>query len=262
MNWGGGDVNINVNRYNNINNNRQINNSKLPAQRGQNRRGVPYATAAVSSSLARTCRAGRATARLPRSRRTTPAGTGGPAAARHGPGAGRDQLRNDPAARQRADAAARGQGGFGGNDGLSPVGARGGPGGDNAFSGAGNAGQARQQMDRGNASRQMAHPSAGREAAMGVAATAGAGAAVAIAEVTAEAAAAPAAERAEAAAEVVDADRPSVASTPCICPYAHPLPARRRATCRCVPARPGPAGAQHSRRSQRRGGRCRPSMMR
>ena len=41
-NWGGGDVNINVNKYNNINSNRQISNQNKFEHNAANRRGVPY----------------------------------------------------------------------------------------------------------------------------------------------------------------------------------------------------------------------------
>jgi hypothetical protein len=162
-NWGGGDVNINTNRYNSINTNRQLNANQTRFQHNaQNRRGVPYRDSRSQQQFGKNMpgvenRAdfrGRDAQRQQAQSSLQQRGMD--------PGAGRDQLRNDPATRQRADAAARGQGGFGGNDGLSRVGTNGGARGDNAFSGAGNAGQARQQMDRGSASRQMSQPSGSR----------------------------------------------------------------------------------------------------
>ena len=162
-NWGGGDVNINVNRYNSINTNRQLNaNQNRFQHNAQNRRGVPYRDSRSQQQFGKNVPGGENRADYRGRDAQRQQAQAGLQQRGMDPGAGRDQLRNDPAARQRADAAARGQGGFGGNDGLSSVGARGGPGGDNAFSGAGNAGQARQQMDRGSASRQMSQPSGGR----------------------------------------------------------------------------------------------------
>ncbi|MDM0047493.1 DUF3300 domain-containing protein [Variovorax sp. J22R115] len=161
-NWGGGDVNINTNRYNSINTNRQINaNQNRFQHNAQNRRGVPYRDSRSQQQFGKNVPGGenRGDFRGRDAQRQQAQSS----LQQRGmdPGAGREQLRNDPATRQRADAAARGQGGFGGNDGLSRVGAQGGARGDNAFSGAGNAGQARQQMDRGNASRQMSQQHTG-----------------------------------------------------------------------------------------------------
>jgi hypothetical protein len=157
-NWGGGDVNINTNRYNSINTNRQLNaNQNRFQHNAQNRRGVPYRDSRSQQQFGRNMPG--AENRADFRGRDAQRQQAQSALQQRGmdPGAGRDQLRSDPGARQRADAAARGQGGFGGgNDGLSRVGT----GGDNAFRGAGDAGQARQQMDRGNASRQMQHSGA------------------------------------------------------------------------------------------------------
>jgi len=162
-NWGGGDVNINTNRYNSINTNRQLNaNQNRFEHNAQNRRGVPYRDSRSQQQFGKNVPGGenRADYRGRDAQRQQAQSN----LQQRGmdPSAGREQLRNDPGARQRADAAARGQGGFGGSNGLSQVGARGGPGGDNAFSGASNAGQARQQIYRGNASRQMSQPSGNR----------------------------------------------------------------------------------------------------
>lgn len=155
-NWGGGDININTDRYNQINRNRQLNaNQNRFQHNAQNRRGVPYRDSRSQQQFGRNVPGAenRGDFRGRDAQRQQAQG----ALQQRGmdPGAGRTQLRNDPGTRQRAEAAARGQGGFGGSDGLSQVGARDGVGGDNAFRGAGNAGQARQQIDRGNASRQM-----------------------------------------------------------------------------------------------------------
>jgi len=154
-NWGGGDVNINVNRYNNINSNRQLNaNQNRFQHNAQNRRGVPYRDSRSQQQFGKNVPGaenrgdyrGRDAQRQQAQSSLQQRGMD--------PGAGREQLRNDPGTRQRAEAATRGQGGFGGNDGMSRVDSRGGVASDNAFRGAGNSGQARQQMDRGNASRQ------------------------------------------------------------------------------------------------------------
>ncbi|MDM0078888.1 DUF3300 domain-containing protein [Variovorax sp. J2P1-59] len=161
-NWGGGDININTNRYNSINTNRQLNaNQNRFQHNAQNRRGVPYRDTRSQQQFGRSVPGGEN--RSDFRGRDAQRQQAQSALQQRGmdPGAGRNQLRNDPATRQRADAAARGQGGFGGNDGLSRVGAQGGARGDNAFSGAGNVGQARQQMDRGNASRQMSQQHSG-----------------------------------------------------------------------------------------------------
>ncbi|HSV61272.1 MAG TPA: DUF3300 domain-containing protein [Variovorax sp.] len=167
-NWGGGDVNINVNRYNSINSNRQLNaNQNRFQHNASNRRGVPYRDSRSQQQFGKNVpgaeNRGDFRGRDPGRDAQRQQAQSSLQQRGMDPGAGRDQLRNDPGARQRADAAARGQGGFGGNDGLSRVDSRGGAGTDNAFRGAGNAGQSRQQMDRGNASRQsMQQHSGGR----------------------------------------------------------------------------------------------------
>ncbi|MDM0110691.1 DUF3300 domain-containing protein [Variovorax sp. J22R133] len=162
-NWGRGDVNINVNRYNSINTNRQLNaNQTNFRHNAENRRGVPYRDGRSQQQFGRNVPGseqrgdfrGRDTATRDAQRQQAQS-----AMQQRGmdPGQERNQLRNDPATRQRAEAAARGrpEGGFGG-DGFSRTDSRGGGGfgGDNAFRGAGNAGQMQQQFDRGNASRQ------------------------------------------------------------------------------------------------------------
>jgi hypothetical protein len=191
-NWGGGDINIDVDRFNNVNRDRQIDRGQNKFQHNAaNRKGVPYRDQATRDRYDR--------------------GRGG-AEARNGfrgrdpvtearrqqaqsvlqsrgidPAQAREQLRNDPATRQRAQAAvdrAGRDGAVGARDGGGRPGAGSGggagqwgggaggrePGGgpsqaasrdraqalggnDHAFSGAGNPGHARQSFDRGSASR-------------------------------------------------------------------------------------------------------------
>jgi len=163
-NWGGGDVNINVNKYNNINSNRQISNNKFE-HNSANRRGVPYGDQAsrdkfgskgVGDASARNDYRGRDQGRdSQRQQAQSSLQNRG-----MDPQQGRNDLRNDPAARDRANQAAQGAGRdrAGGAGGGASAGSydRGGGGRDSALSGAGNAGAARQQADRGNASRASA----------------------------------------------------------------------------------------------------------
>ncbi|MGJ7509856.1 DUF3300 domain-containing protein [Variovorax sp. GT1P44] len=192
-NWGGGNVNVNVNRYNSVNANRQIAANQTNFQHNAaNRRGVPYRDSTsrqqfgkdVAGAGERNDYRGRDTAARDAQRQQAQSQL-----QQRGmdPGQGRDQLRNDPAARDRAQAATRDtnrdRAGAGGGDragdragagpraGDNAVGDRSGPGargggdqglsraqhggGDNALRGAGDAGgQARQQASRGDASRQ------------------------------------------------------------------------------------------------------------
>ena len=176
-NWGGGDVNINVNKYNNINSNRQISNNKFEHNSG-NRRGVPYGDQAsrqkygskgVGDASARNDYRGRDAQRQQAQSSLQSRGMD--------PSQGRSELRNDPAARDRANQAAQGsvrEGGATGG-GRESAGARDREGGaagggrdsagardrasgasDSALRGAGDAGEARQQADRGGASRASA----------------------------------------------------------------------------------------------------------
>lgn len=172
-NWGAGNVNVNVNRYNNVNVNRQLNASQTNFQHNSaNRRGVPYRDSAsqqqfgknVAGANQRADYRGRDTVSRDAQRQQAQSQL-----QQRGmdPGQGRNQLRNDPATRERAQNAAAGAGrdrpgagGAGGaaggrptsDQGLSRVNARGS---DNALRGAGDAGgQARQQASRGDASRQ------------------------------------------------------------------------------------------------------------
>jgi hypothetical protein len=199
-NWGGGDVDINVNKYNNINTNRQITNNKFE-HNSANRRGVPYADKAsrdkfgnkgVGDSRARNDYRGRDPGReAQRQQAQASLQSRG-----MDPAQGRSEMRNDPAARERANQAAQGAGRQGGASGggrqngaaaggrqdaaaggarqTGPAagGRQDGAGGggresaaardrasgasDNALRGAGNPGAARQQADRGSASRASA----------------------------------------------------------------------------------------------------------
>jgi hypothetical protein len=113
-NWGGGDVDINVNKYNNINSNRQISNNKFE-HNSANRRGVPYADKAsrdkfasksVGNQSARNDYRGRDTGRdAQRQQAQASLQNRG-----MDPAQGRSEMRNDPAARDRANQAAQGAG--------------------------------------------------------------------------------------------------------------------------------------------------------
>jgi hypothetical protein len=193
-NWGGGDININANRYNSINTNRQISGNRSFQHDAANRRGVPYRDSRSQQQYGRNVAGaeqradfrGRDTAGREAQRQQAQS-----ALQQRGmdPGQGRQNLSNDPATRERAQQAAGGgfdrggdrAGQFGGgagagdrggqfggarNQGLQPTQHR--AGGDNALRGAGSAGQSRQQFDRGQASRQsMGHGGGGRGGGMG-----------------------------------------------------------------------------------------------
>ena len=195
-NWGRGDIDINVNKFNNINRNHQINPNQNKFQHNAaNRKGVPYRDQAsrdrygkgVGGADARNNFRGRdpvTESRRQQAQSTLQSRGMDPAQAR-------EQLRNDPATRERAQAAAAGardrgnvgggQGGVGGGRDGSLAGAGGGRGGgtgagnvgasrdraqalggnEHAFRGANNPAQTRQQFDRGNASRQSSMASRG-----------------------------------------------------------------------------------------------------
>jgi hypothetical protein len=164
-NWGGGDVNINVNKYNQVNSNRKLDASQSNFKHNaENRRGVPYGdqrsreqygSKGPGDSRQRDDYRGRDAQRQQAQSSLENRGMD--------PAQGRDQLRNDPAARDRANQAAQGGGrqGPGGSDRGGGVGGasagnleRVSAGGrDSALSGAGNAGASRQQTDRGASSR-------------------------------------------------------------------------------------------------------------
>jgi hypothetical protein len=191
-NWGGGDININTDRFNQVNHNRQIDRSQNKFQHNAaNRKGVPYRDQASRDKYGQG--RGGAEARnnyrgrdpVTESRRQQAQST--LQSRGMDPAQARQQLRNDPATRQRAQAAAQGVGrdfAGGGRDlgggrqgagGAVGVGASGRDlgagagagnigasrdraqalgGNDHAFRGANNPGQSRQSFDRGNASRQ------------------------------------------------------------------------------------------------------------
>jgi len=197
-NWGRGDVNINVNKYNNVNANRQLNANQNNFQHNSaNRRGVPYGDQASRDKFGskgpgdasqRDAYRGKDPGRdAQRQQAQSSLQNRG-----MDPAQGRDQLRNDPAARDRANQAAQGAGrdragpsagtadrsgggrdsfggGAGGADRASQARAqdhaRGAS--DNALRGAGNAGQTRQQADRGGASRASAASHSGARAGGG-----------------------------------------------------------------------------------------------
>lgn len=187
--WGRNDVNINVNRYNNVNVNRKLNVNQTNVNwqhNAANRKGVPYRdqasrqkfdqklAGAESREQFRGKDAGRDAQRQQAQAALQQRGAD--------PAKGREQLRNDPQARQRAQAAAQG----GGADRARAAAqnadrdrarqaAQNRGGGDNALRGAGNAAQTRQQVDRGNASRQVAQQHARPQAAGGGARAGGGG---------------------------------------------------------------------------------------
>ena len=201
--WGHGDVDIDVNRYNNINVNNKLDARQNKFQHnGANRRGVPYRDAQSRQQYGRNLPGAESRAEF---RGRDPAREAQRQNAQRSleqrgmdPGRGRDQLRNDPQARERAQNAARetgrersdrgsgldraaGDGGrrdhgaanrdFGGDSqrdfrqssGRDSAGrtdrARGAS--DNAFRNSDNAARTRQQIDRGSASRQQMQRSGG-----------------------------------------------------------------------------------------------------
>ncbi|MDM0015369.1 DUF3300 domain-containing protein [Variovorax sp. J22P168] len=160
-NWGGGNVNVNVNRYNSINTNRQISANQSNWQHNAaNRRGVPYGDARTQQQFDR----GIGGADQRGDYRGRDAGTrdaqrqqAQSSLKERGmdPGAGRENLRSDPATRDRAQRAADGtgreraanadrggdRGGAGGNFGAGDRGgAGGGPGGGDRADRGGGAG--------------------------------------------------------------------------------------------------------------------------
>ncbi|MDN8615039.1 DUF3300 domain-containing protein [Variovorax ginsengisoli] len=197
-NWGGGNVNVNVNRYNSINTNRQIAANQTNFQHNAaNRKGVPYRDSRSQQQYGRNAgdpgqrqdyrgrdNAGRDAQRQQAQSSLQQRGMD--------PGQGRENLRNDPGTRERAQQAVDrggqrgGQGGAGDRGGQGGGFDRGGAGGreqvqhrggsDNALRGAGDGGaQARQQADRGNASRQSMGGAGGGGAHAGAGARAGGG---------------------------------------------------------------------------------------
>jgi hypothetical protein len=182
-NWGRGDVNINVNRYNNINVNRQISANQTNFQHNSvNRRGVPYRDQASQQKFGKNVGGAeqRADFRGRDPARDAQRQQAQASLQQRGmdPAKERERLQKDPGARERAQSAARDTGrdragdspGAGAGASRDQAGrtaqARGG--GDNAFRGADNPGHAQQHADRGNASRQsMAQHSGAARAAGG-----------------------------------------------------------------------------------------------
>lgn len=178
-NWGGGDIDIDINKFNNINRNNKITNNNNKFQHNSaNRKGVPYRDSASQQKYGKNVpgASDRQDFRGKDGARDAQRQQAQSSLEQRGmdPAAGRDQLRNDPQARERAQSAARDTGHAG--DRSSGAYDRGGAGsydrssydrgssgsrqshdarggGNNAFSGAGNAAQSRQSMDRGAASR-------------------------------------------------------------------------------------------------------------
>lgn len=155
--WHHGDVNINVNKYNNINVNNKINANQTTFQHnGANRRGVPYRDATSQQRYGKSIpgAAGRQDFRGHDPARDAQRKQAQGTLQQRGmdPAAERNQLRNNPQARDRAQNAARDNNRNQLGGATRNQAARGG--GDNALRGAGNGQQVRQQVDRGNASRQ------------------------------------------------------------------------------------------------------------
>lgn len=198
-NWGRGDVNVNVNRFNSVNVNRQLSANQTNWQHNAaNRRGVPYRDAQSQQKFGKNVGGAqqRADFRGRDPGRDAQRQQAQASLQQRGmdPAKERERLRTDPGARERAQGAADRTGRErAGGDRAGAGGDRGGAGGidrdharqtaqargggDNAFRGAGNAGEARQQMDRGNASRQtMAqHGGGGRDLGGGGARASGGG---------------------------------------------------------------------------------------
>lgn len=162
-NWGGGDVNINVNKYNNINTNRQINNTQNKfTHNSANRKGVPYRDSntrqqyskgvgdASQRSQYRGNDAGREAQRQQAQASLQQRGMDS------GGAGSRDRSGGSAGGAQAGSRDRAGGGGGGGGAAQARPSAqtanRGG--GDHAFSGARDAGASRQQADRGSASRQ------------------------------------------------------------------------------------------------------------
>ncbi|MDN3922316.1 DUF3300 domain-containing protein [Roseateles violae] len=176
-NWGGGDVNINVNKFNNINTNRQINNTNNKFQHNADRRGnVPYRDSASRDKYGQKARDGAANRESYRGKdgRDAQRNAASNTLSQRGadPAAGRADLQGS-AGRERANqavsSAERGGGGnFGSGDrggaGGSGSFGSGGPGGgarDSAFSGVNNSSGSRAAADRGRSSAASSQRSMG-----------------------------------------------------------------------------------------------------
>ncbi|MDM0106960.1 DUF3300 domain-containing protein [Variovorax sp. J22R24] len=169
-NWGGGNVNINANRYNSINTNRQISANQSNWQHNAaNRKGVPYRDARSQQQFERGVGGAdqRADYRGRDGARDAQRQQAQSALEQRGmdPGAGRENLRNDPGTRDRAQRAAEGtgrdragagdRGGAGGNLGGGDRGGgdRGGAGGNLGGGDRGGAGSNFAGGDRGGGNR-------------------------------------------------------------------------------------------------------------
>ena len=185
FNWGRGNVDINVNRYNNINVNNKINsgNRKANWNHDPDRRRTPYRDDKSREKFAKGRDGGkRDDFRGRDTKRDASRDRAQKTLADRGadPATGRDKLRNDPKTRQRAeqsakrDGAKRGDRSAGGADrskqrasrqnsersraqASNPHRSR-----DNALRGAGNARQTRQNASRGRSSRSSARSSSHR----------------------------------------------------------------------------------------------------
>jgi uncharacterized membrane protein YgcG len=175
-NWGHGDVNINVNRYNNINVNNKINNVSGNTNwnhNAANRKGVPYGDAKTRQQFERKSSGadGRSDYRGRDTQRDASRDKAQATLKDRGadPAQGREQLRNDPQTRDRANQAARGtdrsqfdrsqdraQAQNRERSQANRSNASSNWGSDNAFKGASNPGRSRDSFDRGSSSRQSA----------------------------------------------------------------------------------------------------------
>jgi hypothetical protein len=169
-NWGNGSVNVNVNRFNNINANR-VNNrvtSNTWQHNADHRRGVGYTNAnvrqqyrpnAAGNTAARDAFRGRDATGTPGLRQPgqRPAGTGNLAANRPGGGGAGNLGANRPGGAGAGNLAANRPGGAGAGNLQGKVGGGqrpgGGGGGAPAFKGVGNGGATRAQAAQGHASR-------------------------------------------------------------------------------------------------------------
>jgi hypothetical protein len=165
--WGRNDVNINVNRYNNINVNKQLNvnqNNVSWKHNADNRKGVPYRDARSRQQYDRQVPGAekRADYRGKDADRDASRDKAQAAMKDRGvdPAKGRDQLKSDPQVRDRAQSATQSRERAVAQDAdrsqAKQAAQNRATGRDNALAGAAKPEAARQQMDRGAASRQAA----------------------------------------------------------------------------------------------------------
>jgi hypothetical protein len=168
-NWGGGDVNINVNKYNNINQSNRISNTgdrQNWNHNASNRKGVPYGDNATRQKFDRQAAgaADRQNYRGHTDNRTADNRSGDRARAEQtlqqrglDPAQGRDNLARDPATRDSARAAAQNADRSAARDSAqSRQGSQ-----DNAFAGARDTGGGSRDLDRGSSSRASADRGSG-----------------------------------------------------------------------------------------------------